>query len=84
MNTPEVRMNKDRFNFNTLLLAILLGLGGWGLVSINAAASAQASMAAKLDAYKEQQSRVDTDMRDYRLRLAAIELEVARIKGRLP
>jgi hypothetical protein len=77
-------MNKDRFNFNTLLLAILLGLGGWGLSRINATVEAQASMAAKLDAYKEQQTRVDTDMRDYRLRLAAIELELARLKGRLP
>lgn len=77
-------MNNSRVNLNTFLVAGLYALFAWVLLTLHNGAKTTAEFGAHLEAFRESSQRTERDMSEFRLRLAAVELEVARMKGRLP
>lgn len=75
-------MSADKFNVNTLLSAIILGLCGWSLLEQNAQGKAQAAYAVRADAQA-------VELADLRIRMQAndaaiqdLRLQIARIQLR--
>lgn len=70
----------EKFNVNTILLAVVLGLSGWSLLEQNAQGKAQAAYAVRSEAQAVELAELRIRQQRTEVAVTELQLQIARLR----